>query len=374
MAFELHVQAVPWRSRVRDLVEADAIIPVVKGNGYGFGLAVLAEECERLRTEPRLDVTDLVDLVAVGTYADVAPVRSRYAGDLLVLEPFRAVLAGPAGRAGLAEQQQHDGLAAQQEHDVLADPRIIHTVTNHDDLVDLARRVPRVRVAVEGLTAMFRFGAAPGDARVLVESIGSGVDAVLEAVTLHLPLGSGHESEVRRWFDSLPDQRTWYVSHLTPAELGRLRTAYPHVTIRPRVGTHLWLGDASTWRYVSHVLDVRPVGRGQRAGYRQRKMREGTLLVVSGGTAHGVAMEAPSAVASPRQRAIAVAEGMLEAAGRVRSPFTVNGKETMFVEPPHMQVSLVHCPEGMPVPSVGDVLAVRMRATTAYPDRVVFET
>ncbi|MGB8380122.1 MAG: alanine racemase, partial [Dermatophilaceae bacterium] len=107
------------------------------------------------------------------------------------------------------------------------------------------------------------------------------------------------------------------------------------------------------------------------AGYRRRRLSQGHLVVVSGGTAHGVAMEAPTAAATVRQRAIAVAEGVMQAAGRVRSPFTVGGRFAWFVEPPHMQVSLLLLPEKVAPPQVGDTVSVRVRHTTLHADEVV---
>jgi hypothetical protein len=143
------------------------------------------------------------------------------------------------------------------------------------------------------------------------------------------------------------------------------------VELLPRIGTALWYADAAAYEVRAHVLDVRPVGKGDHAGYRQRPLPKGHLVVVSGGTSHGVAMESPSSAATARTRAIAVAEGVLEAAHRVRSPFTVSGTMPRFAEPPHMQCSLLTLPEGVAPPRVGDEVTVRMRLTTTTPDAVV---
>ena len=164
--------------------------------------------------------------------------------------------------------------------------------------------------------------------------------------------------------------RPVYVSHLGASELATLRSRHPDRELRPRVGTSLWLGDPGALTVRAHVLDVRPAGSGDRAGYRQRRLRPGTLVVASGGTAHGIALEAPSAAATARQRAIAVAEGVLQAAHRVRSPFLLDGRPTWFAEPPHMQVSLLSVPEGASPPAVGDELTVRVRHTTLRADAV----
>jgi hypothetical protein len=120
------------------------------------------------------------------------------------------------------------------------------------------------------------------------------------------------------------------------------------------------------------VLDTRPVARGDVAGYRGRSFgKAGTLLVLAGGTAHGVALEAPTPAASTRQRAVAVARGGLEATGRALSPYVVAGKQRWFVEPPHMQVSLVFVPAAVAAPKVGDEVEVQVRLTTTTFDDVV---
>ncbi len=120
------------------------------------------------------------------------------------------------------------------------------------------------------------------------------------------------------------------------------------------------------------VLAVHELQRGDRSGYRQRRSaRDGALVVVSGGTAHGVALQAPTPAASVRQRVVAAGTGVLEAGGRSLSPFSVGGRQRWFAEPPHMQVSLVRLPAGVPVPAVGDLLPCAVRLTTATFDRVL---
>jgi len=69
-------------------------------------------------------------------------------------------------------------------------------------------------------------------------------------------------------------------------------------------------------------------------------------------------------------RAVAAEDG-LEAAHRVRSPFTVSGTMPRFAEPPHMQCSLLSLPDGVAPPRIGDEVPVRMRLTTTTPDAVI---
>lgn len=163
-----------------------------------------------------------------------------------------------------------------------------------------------------------------------------------------------------------------WVSHLTDDELRVVRAAQPELTLNVRVGTRLWLGARSTLVARGTVLAVHPVRRGEHSGYQQRRaLRDGALLVLGGGTAHGVALAAPSPVRSVRQRVVAAGSGVLEAGGWALSPFTVAGRQRWFAEPPHMQVSLVQLPAGVPPPAVGDEVDCDVRLTTAAFDQVV---
>jgi hypothetical protein len=163
-----------------------------------------------------------------------------------------------------------------------------------------------------------------------------------------------------------------YVSHLTDTELASLRSAYPDYEFRPRIGTALWLGAREALRVRADVLDVHPVERGDVFGYRGRTApRNGTILVVSGGTAHGIGLEAPTGGATLRDRVTRLAQGGLDAAGFVRSPYTIGGKHRLFAEPPHMQASMLFLPSGAEVPEVGEEVDVRVRFTTSYFDHTI---
>ena len=120
------------------------------------------------------------------------------------------------------------------------------------------------------------------------------------------------------------------------------------------------------------MLDVHPVERGDVFGYRGRTApKSGHIVVVSGGTAHGIGLEAPTGGASLKDRAARVAKGGLDAAGFVRSPYTVDGKQRLFAEPPHMQASMLFLPSGAEVPGVGDEVDVRVRYTATSFDETV---
>jgi hypothetical protein len=251
--------------------------------------------------------------------------------------------------------------------------RLVHTIGRSDDLADLASRVARPRVVLEGRTSMGRSGMPPEELTALDAAARrwSGDDRVrVLGHALHLPLGEGHQAEVDGWLAAAP-ATTWFVSHLTAAELDELRRKHPGVTFRPRIGTRLWLGDAAALHPKATVVDARPVSRGERVGYRQQRLRRsGTVLVVSGGTSHGIGLEAPRAITSSRQRARALVRGGLESAGMALSPFTIAGRQRWFVEPPHMQVSLVFLPDDVTPPRPGDQLDVAVRYTTTIFDAV----
>lgn len=343
MSLTLYVDGDRWRAHLRRIMESHpGLVPVIKGNGYGLGNPRLARKAGWLGA----------DTVAVGTYAEVEDVRSRFDGTILVLTPWRPF-----------------------EERVVYDARIVHTVSRLEDLDALLERDDRPRIVLERLTSMRRHGLT---ARELREAGSRLTDAVtVEGVALHLPMAHGsHLAEVERLMTDvvaagLPTH-TVYVSHLTDVELARLRASYPDYELRPRVGTNLWLGDRGALAVRASVLDAHPVERGDVFGYRGRSApKHGTILVVSGGTAQGIGLEAPSAADSLRQRAVSLAKGGLDAAGFVRSPYTIGGKQRLFAEPPHMQASMLFLPHGAPVPSVGDEVDVRVRFTTTTFDRTV---
>jgi hypothetical protein len=341
MGLDLHVDGERWRAHLRGLADTDPdLVPVVKGNGYGFGVGRLARRCAWLG----------VDTVAVGTYEEVPDVLSRFAGDVLVMAPWRPWV------------DTHDR-------------RVVHTVGRIGDLAEMATRHPGSRVVVEGLTSMCRHGMGRDD---LAAAARACARLRLEGFTLHLPMAGDRFTEAASWVAALQasrfDTRTVWVSHLSERELTRLRAQRPGVRVRPRVGTALWLGDRAALWVRATVLDVHPLRRGQLVGYRQRAVPvAGHLLVVAGGTSHGIALEAPTPASTMRQRAVSLAKGGLAATGLALSPFTVGGRRRWFAEPPHMQVSLLLLPRAVEPPVVGDTVGVDVRFTTTAFDVVTID-
>jgi alanine racemase len=354
MSLTLTVDGERWRAHLRSVAgSTPGLVPVAKGNGYGFGLGRLARKAQWL-----MDQGLGVDTLAVGTYDELPAVASRYSGSLLVLTPWRPF-----------------GAAVELDPD-LAD-RVIHTVSRPVDVGDLLGRQPGARMVLERTTSMLRHGMTARELWSVPRLLADHPQARVEGVALHLPLAHGaHLTEVQRLMNDVVATEarldTIWVSHLSAAELATLRAAYPDYTFRPRVGTDLWLGDRGALRVTADVLDVHAVERGDAFGYRHRTApKSGHILVVSGGTAHGIGLEAPTGDASIRARAATLARGGLDAAGFVRSPFSIDGKQRLFAEPPHMQASMLFLPHGAHVPAVGDQVDVRVRFTATAFDRVV---
>ncbi|NYG59375.1 alanine racemase [Nocardioides daedukensis] len=344
MSLTLYVDAARFRANQhRVLALAPEVVPVAKGNGYGLGNARLATEAASLG----------VDTLAVGTYAELGEVSEHFPGSLLVLTPWRSFEAPQA-----------------------PNPRVIHTVGRLEDLQGLLGRDPEARFVLERMTSMLRHGFSARGLREAGEWLDANPAGTFEGVAFHLPMtGASHLSEVQRLMTDavaagLPATTIW-VSHLTDAELASLGRSWPDYTIRPRIGTSLWLGDRDAFTVKASVLDSHEVDRGDIFGYRGRSApKSGTILIVSGGTAHGIGLEAPTGANTMKARASAIARGGMDAAGFVRSPYSIGGKQRLFAEPPHMQASMLFVPAGSPVPAVGEEIDVRVRYTATSFDRV----
>lgn len=364
MSLNLTVNGDRWRAHLRGTAaRMPGLVPVAKGNGYGFTVGGLARRAQWLASA--LDKLDeghdpeqrgsAIDTLAVGTYEELGEAASRFHGSLLVLTPWRPF--SPELEPGLAH-------------------RVIHTVGRASDLTDLLVRDPRARIVLERRTSMMRHGFDARDLREAARTLAAAPHATREGVALHLPLGSGsHLSEVHRLMTDVVaaglTPTTIWVSHLSGDELAQLHTTYADFTIRPRIGTALWLGARDALRVTSTVLDVHEVERGDAFGYRGRTApKSGHILVVSGGTAHGIGLESPTGELSLKARASTIARGGLDAVGFVRSPFIIDGKQRLFAEPPHMQASMLFLPHGARVPDVGEEVEVRVRFTTTTFDHV----
>jgi len=382
MTFTLEVSTDKWRAHTRtvsSLVKSltdSSVVPVIKGNGYGFGQARLARESNALS----------VQAVAVGTVYELDEVLSHTLTDVLVLEPFEPRDL-PAGDVWWEIAQKWDAA------------RVMRTVASAPALATLAAGAGSVRVVLEARTSVNRFGFSESElARALAEP--QLLEAVREqrvqicGLAVHLPLeqpadepaggaagASARVLEVQRWQGLWQSQcallgkdadQTLWLSHLTDGEYAELQRERHQLQLRARIGTRLWLGDRSTLQAHGTVLAVHPLPDGTHVGYRQRSGPSGgTLVVVSGGTSHGIGLSAPSPAASLRQRIVTAGTGALDAAGRALSPFIWEGKQRWFAETPHQHHSMIWLPRGCVVPQVGDQVRADVRFTTSRFDQVL---
>lgn len=342
MPLILTIDRARWESHQgRVLADVPGLVPVAKGNGYGFGLGLLAEQATNLK----------VAALAVGIAQEVEAVRGAAAsplfdGDVVVLNPWRPF----------------DSVATS----LLVDPGNVVTVSRPEDLAALGREHPGTRVQVEIMTAMRRHGLDPAQLDPAL------LDAVqFEGWTIHLPSDGSLRDALELARRGLAVRRApLWVSHLSIDDYRSLAAEVP-VTTHMRIGTRLWLGDKSAYRTTATVLDVHPIRKGERLGYHQGGApRDGHIVIVSGGTAHGVAMAAPVPQRTLRQRGVTVAQGILEATGHSLSPYEIGGRKRAFAEPPHMHSSMIFVPGSDPLVSVGDEVPVTTRMTTVTPDEV----
>lgn len=377
MTFSLNVNATKFRGHLVSVMNTYAtagaeLVPVIKGNGYGFGRGLLASEAARLGS----------NRIAIGTVWELGQSLADFAGEILVLEPFNS-----SDTSAVSQWRAH------LEHNA---DRIIVTVSN----VDLAavRAAGAKNIYLEGKTSLSRFGILHLD----MQSIENFNDLKVQGLSLHLPIVQpaikvDATTEISSAFNgatlskSMTETWNWIVlyqelatkfalpkhlslSHITESQLKSLKKMMHSynfdMEIEVRVGTKLWLGEPSALQATGTVLQIHELMNSRTVGYQQTNSGNNKrLIVVSGGTAHGVAMAAPSTASSLRKKGVAIAEGFSQAIGKVRSPFSFKGKNLDFVEPPHMQVSMLWSND-MKI-AVGDNLNCNVRNTTSNFDSVL---
>jgi len=374
VSFTLHIHGEKWQTHLQSVVKAvtsasgSSPVPVIKGNGYGLGQELLAATAMDLGA----------DTIAVGTVFEIESVVSITQGDIVVLQPFDPRDSGAAAKWWEIGEKFYSG-------------RIIRTVSNLEALIELATGAGGVRMILEARSSMLRFGfTEPELVGALANSEIRSALAVgrifIEGLSVHLPIErsalDSHAVEVMRWAGlweaetavwegySPPAPLIW-VSHCTDSELATIRQSVSELIVRMRVGTRLWLGDRSALSAYGTVLAVHPVAEGVKVGYRQRSAgKNATLVVVSGGTANGIGLSAPSPTSSLRQRVTSFGIGALDATGRAMSPFKIGGKQRWFAEPPHQHVSMLWLNNESVLPQIGDHISAEIRFTTTRFDSI----
>ncbi len=244
MTIRLTVERERWWHHVTDVAAATAgLVPVVKGNGYGFGRVGLASIA-----------IELSPLLAVGTVHELDGLPD--AATPIVLTP---TLNAPASTDAVL------------------------TVASSAHIEAL--RDWGGRVIVKLVSPMLRYG---GTIELVAEAQRAGLRTV--GVAIHPPLAGEDEERRAHIVAQLPHidpSLDVWVSHLSPATYELLPTSHHY---KLRSGSYLWHGDRAALRLEADVLDVRPVTAGARAGYRLIEVPgDGTLVMVGAGSAGGVA-------------------------------------------------------------------------------------
>jgi alanine racemase len=313
MTLRLTVQRAAWESHIDALAASvDGLVPVVKGNGYGFGRATL---------HPMIKT--LADFVCVGTVHELDHVADRVTP--VVLTP--SSVPPPSGSTG-------------------ADA--VMTVGSLDDIAALAGW--RGRVLVKLQSSMRRFGATAADVdAVNFAARAAGLDVI--GFALHLPLAGTDEArigEVEAWLEHVDVHRPLWLSHLQPQAYSALRARHPERQFRLRLGTALWHGDKAFLHLHTDVLAVHAVAAGDCAGYQLVEVTDdGHLVLLGAGSAHGVA---PLPNGS--------------------SPFHFERARLSLLEPPHMHTSMALAPTGTPCPAIGDRVDVQRPLISTLADEV----
>jgi alanine racemase len=313
MSVVLTVERSAWAGRVTATLAAygNAVIPVIKGNGYGLGRHSLAEETARLGLDP----------IAVGTVHELDDLPSRH-GSVIVLTPTL------------------------DAHLDAVPPNVALTVGSAAQLRHVADRASANPVVIKLRSSMQRHGFAPGEVPGTTHLVAGPV-----AYAIHPPLAGdddAHLAEIERWLPSLDPALPVQVSHLGAGGFARLRDAHPQRSFAIRLGTVLWHGDKATMHLRADVLDIHRVAAGTPLGYRATPAPgDGTVVIIGGGSAQGIAP---------------LPDG--------RSPFHFARTRLALVEPPHMHVSMAFVPDGEECPGAGEWVDVQRPLITTQVDRI----
>ncbi len=325
MTVRLTVHRAQWQAHVHSVAAGygAGLVPVVKGNGYGFGRPVL----HRLAA----DIADVTEIaverrtVCVGTVHELHDVP--------------------------------DGLTPLVLTPTLAPPTDDHPVLTVGSLAHVAALAGwRGRVIVKLASSMRRYGVRAAELPDLVGAV-TAARLTVEGFGLHLPLAgddAARRGEIEAWLPHLPPTLPLWVSHLDQASFTALRTAHRERQFRVRIGTALWHGvPRGDFLHLSaDVLHTQRVQAGDTAGYFHTLVQfDGTLVAVGAGSTNGI-----GALADPDPAR--------------RSPFHFARHRVPLLERPHMHTSMVVVPDGQPCPEVGGRLDVQWPLTTTAIDEL----
>ena len=312
MTLRLTIDQDRWTAHIDATVAAlPGLIPVVKGNGYGFGRAHLHTVAAALA--PFVCVGNLYELDHV--VRGIRPV---------VLTPAAAI---PAD----------------------LDDSVVLTVGSLADVAALGEW--RGSVIVKLRSSMQRFGATITELNPVLAELARRDQEVL-AYGLHLPLAGTDQqriAEIEHWLAQLPTDADVWVSHVGEHAWAALRDANPRRGLHQRVGSRLWHGAKEFLHLGAEVLAVHEVRGGSTAGYRASAVpADGHLLIIGAGSAAGIATN----------------DG--------RSPFHFARQPVELLEAPHMHVSIGFVAAGSPVPRRGEWVDVQRPLIAVFPNTTVW--
>jgi len=171
--------------------------------------------------------------------------------------------------------------------------------------------------------------------------------------------------------------RTLFVSHLSARGDRHAEQAPPRHHSPPAHRHRAVLGDRKALQAGPWSRNVQKVAKGDRFGYRQHKVRgDGYLVVVSGGTAHGVGLENPknfgrgvSGLTPARSSSPAPGSALLN---RTMSPYSWQGRQLWFAEPPHIAGVRALRPGGAGTAGGRAEMAAEVSLVMTHFDGVVF--
>ena len=287
------------------------LVPVVKGNGYGFrrwNLMPLAGQ--------------LSDEVAVGTVFEARDVPTGVVP--IVLTP---TLTPPPRSLPL---------------------NAVLTVSSRHHVVALTTAGWSGEVIVKLQSSAMRYGVELENLEPLLADI-EAARFTIRGFAIHPPIEGdpiSHMREIYAWLDHIDPALPVYVSHLDAAMYKKLCSDHPDRRFRARVGTALWHGDKSMMHLTADVVDHHPIEAGMRAGYKQGKVDgPGEIVLIGCGTAHGISM---------------LPDG--------RSPFHFQRQRLNVLEEPHMHTTMLFVARGRPLPSIGEWIDVQQPLTRVQVD------
>jgi alanine racemase len=313
VALVLTVQSDAWNNHVTSLANSlHGLVPVVKGNGYGFGRDWLATRAG-----------DLSPTIAVGTIFEVSSVPAHCTP--VVLTPS----------LDLPENLRDDTILT------------VGSIA-HIEAVASTKKLRQVVIKIR--SSMNRYGAAVGDVTQLLEKCRT-TNLQVRGVSIHPPLtgaSADHVREIENLVAAIDPSLPAWISHVEPQDFAELQSRYPERQWFLRLGTSLWHGDKTTLQLTADVIETVAVTSGQKVGYHGVEIsQDGTLVMIGCGSAHGV---------SP------LADGL--------SPFHFSRQRIQLVELPHMHTSMCFIPSGQPTPVVGDWIDVQRPLITTEVDLI----